>query len=250
MRSPLPCNTIGEFVVPALGPGELHVWVVEIDTPDAEDAGHAEILAPAERVRASSFKSPADRAGFVQRRAALRMLLAGYLGVAPRDVTFTVNSFGKPSVIAPHASAGLSFNSSHSGTVAVIAVSRSGRLGIDVEQLRPLADADGIAARFFNAGETATLAMLQPHDCVAGFFNAWTRKEAVIKAVGRGLSIPLDSFAVSLRPGEPPQILHWNIPGEAACGWRIHHIEPVAGYVGALVIDREARVGACRRWPG
>jgi 4'-phosphopantetheinyl transferase len=250
MQSLLPCNTIEESGVLALGPDEIHVWVVEIAAPDAEVARQAEILAPAERVNAARFRSEVDRDSFVQRRAALRVLLGGYLGAAPRDVTFAVNAFGKPSVAAPHASAGLSFNSSHSGTVAVIAVARAGRLGIDVEQLRLLPDADGMAARFFTAGEAAALAALQPHDRVAGFFNAWTRKEAVTKAVGGGLSIPLDSFEVSLRPREPAEILRWNIPGEAAHGWRIHHIEPAAGYVGALVTDRETRVSASRRWPG
>jgi 4'-phosphopantetheinyl transferase len=252
MRSSLrcSCNTIEESGVPALGPDEIHVWVVDVDTPDPEGDRRAEFLEPAERKRASRFRSRADRDSFVQRRAALRMLLGGYLGVAPRDVTFTVNAFGKPSVVASHGSAGLSFNSSHSGTVALIAVARAGRLGIDVEQLRLLPDADGIAARFFSPGESAALAALQPPDRVAGFFNAWTRKEALTKAVGGGLSIPLDSFEVSLRPREPAEILRWNIPGEASHGWRIHHIEPGAGYVGALVIDRETRVDACRSWRG
>jgi 4'-phosphopantetheinyl transferase len=236
--------------LPALGEGEIHLWMIEIRAQDVDDARHAEYLAPAERARAARFRSEADRACFVQRRAALRMILAGYFGIAPRDVAFTVNEFGKPSVSAPRAAGGLSFNTSHSGTVAVIAVARSGRIGIDVEQLRPLVDAESIAARFFAAGEAAALAALHPHDRIAGFFNAWTRKEAVVKAVGGGLSIPLDSFEVSLRPHEPPEILRWDIPGAAPQRWRIHHIEPAPGYVGAMAVDREANVGQCRRWPG
>jgi 4'-phosphopantetheinyl transferase len=243
-------HATGPAVLPALGNDEIQIWIVEVGAPDVDNARHAEILAPAERTRAARFRSESDRDCFIQRRAALRMILAGYLGVAPRDVAFTANEFGKPSVVAPPASAGLSFNASHSGTVAAIAVARAGRIGIDVERLRPMADAASIAARFFAAAEAAALAALEPHDRVEGFFNAWTRKEAVVKAVGRGLLIPLDAFEVSLRPREPPAILRWDIPDAAPRQWRIHHIEPAAGYVGALVVDRAANVSLCRRWPG
>jgi 4'-phosphopantetheinyl transferase len=236
--------------LPTLGQDEIHLWMVEVDAQDTNDARHVEILAPAERARASRFRSEVDRACFMRRRAALRMILAGYLGVAPRDVAFTVNEFGKPSVVTPRVSAGLSFNASHSGTCAVIAVARSGRIGIDVERLHPLVEAESIAARFFAANEAAALAALHPRDRVEGFFNAWTRKEAVVKALGGGLSIPLDSFEVSLRPGEPPAILRWDIPGTAGNGWRLHHLEPAKGYVGALAVDSLASVCQLQRWAG
>jgi 4'-phosphopantetheinyl transferase len=239
----------GPSALPDLRQDEIHVWMVAVTTRDVEDVEGIETLAPDERVRASRFRSEVDRTCFVQRRAALRMIVAGYLRVAPRDVAFTVSEFGKPSVSAPRAFAGLSFNASHSGTVAVIAVARAGRIGIDVERLRPLVDAESIATRFFSAGEAAALAALHPRDRVKGFFNAWTRKEAVVKALGGGLSIPLDSFEVSLRPHEPPEILRWDIPGAAPRRWRLHHIEPAVGYVGALAVDRDASVCQCGRWP-
>jgi 4'-phosphopantetheinyl transferase len=242
-------RTAGPRALPDLGQDEIHLWTVEVDARDAEDAGNVEILAPAERARASRFRSEVDRASFMQRRAALRRILAGYLGVEPQDVAFAVNEFGKPSIVAQQASAGLSFNASHSGTVALIAVARLGRIGVDVERLRPFVDAESIATRFFAAGETAALAALRPRDRVEGFFNAWTRKEAVVKALGGGLSIPLDSFEVSLRPREPPEILRWAIPGTALQRWRIHRIEPAVGYVGALAVDREVSVCQCWSWP-
>ena len=231
----------------ALGQNEIHVWVVEVDTQDAEKASNVDILALTESARASRFRSEADRVRFVQRRAALRRILAGYLEVAPQDVAFTVNEFGKPSV-APEASAGVFFNASHSENVAMIAVGRSDRIGIDVERLRPLPEAESIASRFFAEGEAAELAALHPRDRVVGFFNAWTRKEAVVKALGGGLSIPLHSFEVSLRPQEPPEILRWDVPGAGLQRWRIHHIEPVAGYIAAVAADREASILHCSKW--
>jgi len=236
--------------LPALERDEIDVWIVDLAARDAGDITSARILAPAERERASRFKYEVDRSCFIQRRAALRMILSEYLGVAPQSIAFTENEFGKPSVVTPQAAAGLSFNASHSGTLAVIAVARSGRIGVDVERLRPLVEAESIAARFLATGEAATLAALHPHERTEGFFNAWTRKEAVVKALGGGLSIPLDSFEVSLRPGEPPAILRWDIPEAAQTHWRIQDLDLPEDYVGALVTDSGATVCRYQRWAG
>jgi len=234
--------------LPSLGEDEVHVWIVDIAANgNVPDTG---VLAPAERARASQFRWDFHRDSFMRRRIALRMILGGYLGVSPHDVAFIVNEFGKPSVVPRQGRRGLSFNTSHSETIAAIAVARSGRIGIDVEHVKPLAEADSVAERFFADGERAALATLAPRDRVDGFFNAWTRKEAVVKALGGGLSIPLNSFEVSLLPGVPPTILRWDIPGEVGARWRIHHIEPALSYIGALVLDRKASVCQCRSWPG
>jgi len=235
--------------LPNLGQDEIHVWIIAVTARRVGDVEGIETLTPAERARASRFRSELNRTSFMQRRAALRMILAGYLEVAPRDIAFTLNEFGKPSVDAPQGSAAFSFNTSHSGTVAMIALTRSGHIGIDVERLRPLVEAENIAAHFFTPNEAATLAALDPRDRVEGFFNAWTRKEAVVKALGGGLSIPLNSFEVSLRPREPPEILRWDIPSLAPQQWRIHHLDPVLGYVGALAVDCEASIYRCWKWP-
>jgi 4'-phosphopantetheinyl transferase len=233
-----------------LAPGEIHVWTVAIDEQIEPNVQSMETLAPAERIRASRFRSETDAARFIQRRRALREIVGGYLGTAPRDVVFAANAFGKPSVLPSTRCTDLSFNASHSGAIALVGVSRSVRIGIDVELLRPDIECLAVATRFFGAGEVASLAALGADDRVAAFFNAWTRKEAVVKAVGGGLSIPLDSFEVSLRPREPPSVLRWDIPGGGEKLWRIHHLEPASGYVGALAVD--AATHDCRffDWTG
>lgn len=248
IRSSGACRMAGNSLtnVPCLAQDEIHIWTVGIDGQRNGHARRVEMLAPAERSRASCFRSEIDAARFIQRRTALREILGGYLGIASQDVAFTANEFGKPSVFAPKTCTDLSFNASHSGALALIAVSRSGQIGIDVELLRSGVEGRAIAARFFAANEVASLVALRPHDQVEGFFNAWTRKEAIVKALGRGLSIPLDSFEVSLRPREPPAILRWDIPGDGAERWRIHHLEPASGYVGALAVDSATRI--CRFW--
>jgi 4'-phosphopantetheinyl transferase len=237
-------------VPPSLAHGEIHVWTVAIDERMDATAESMETLAPTERIRASRFRHEVDAARFVHRRRALRDILGGYLGTAPQDVAFAANEFGKPSVLPSAACADLSFNASHSAAIALVGVSRSVRIGIDVELLRPDVECLAIATRFFGAGEIAALAALGADDRVAGFFNAWTRKEAVVKAIGGGLSIPLDSFEVSLRPREPASILRWDIPGGEAHRWRLHHLEPATGYLGALAVDDATR--GCRffDWAG
>lgn len=234
---------------PTLAKDEIHVWSVGGYARDVCDPNSLPILASGERARASQFKAEVDRARFIERRVALRMILAEYLAVAPQHITFSVNRFGKPSVVAPKTADALSFNTTHSEGLALIAVGRSTQIGIDVERLRSDVEYEAIAARFFASNEAAALAALPPRDRIEGFFNAWTRKEAVVKALGRGLSIQLDSFEVSLRPGDPPVALRWNIPDTAPEAWRMHHLEPAPGYVGALVVDREATIYPCRRWP-
>jgi len=234
---------------PELRHDELHVWTVNIDVRDA-GSRNVDLLSTGERQRAARYRVDFDRSSFIQRRVALRAILAGYLGMPMRDVAFAANEFGKPSVLAPPGSAGLAFNTSHSGTVALIAVARRGRIGVDVERLRPAIEDDAIAGRFFTADEAAALAALHSRDRVAGFFNAWTRKEAVVKALGGGLSISLDSFEISLRPGEPAAILRWDIPGAPPDPLRIHHLEPETGYVGALAADHAFCICRCWKWPG
>ena len=223
--------------------------MISINARESEDTSAIGTLAPDEQARAARFRSRLDSSAFIQRRIALREILSAYLGVAPRDIAFIHNEFGKPSLVPEMACDGLSFNASHSGSVAVVAVGRCGAIGIDIEQLRPMVDAESIAGRYFKPGEAAALAALHQQERTEGFFNAWTRKEAVIKAAGGGLSIPLDSFEISLRPGEPAVIIGGKLPGAAAGRWQIHHLEPAPGYVGALVAEQGAQLRHFWRWP-
>ena len=108
---------------------------------------------------------------------------------------------------------------------------------MDVEAVRTLEDADAIAARFFSARENGVYRALDPREKPLGFFNCWTRKEAFIKAIGDGLYRPLDSFDVSLAPGDLPRMLRVDhIPGDS-CGWRLESFSPAEGFVAAVVTE-------------
>src|SRR5256886_7924492 len=110
---------------------------------------------------------------------------------------------GKPALAPRFAASDLRFNVSHCDDLAVYAFSHGCEVGIDVEAVRVMGDADDLAARFFSRREHGAYRALHPRDKPLGFFQCWTRKEAFIKALGDGLSYPLDRFDVSLAPGEP-----------------------------------------------
>jgi 4'-phosphopantetheinyl transferase len=125
----------------------------------------------------------------------------------------------------------------------VYAFSSGREIGIDVETVRLIRDADDIAARFFSPRENEAYLALDPPDRPLGFFNCWTRKEAFIKALGDGLYYPLDRFDVSLAPDEPARILRIeSTPGDR-CGWRMESFSPVTGFVAAIVIEQTPASG-------
>lgn len=196
-----------------------------------------EVLSAAERDRAERFAFARDRRRFVVARAELRRLLGARLGAAPEEVDLGYGACGKPALAGRFADSGLRFNLSHRDDVAVYALSSAGEIGVDVEAVRVIDDADSIAARIFSPRENEAYLALDPADRPLGFFNCWTRKEAFVKATGDGLSRPLDGFDVSLAPGDPARILRVDeTPGED-CGWRMESFSPATGFVAAVVSE-------------
>jgi 4'-phosphopantetheinyl transferase len=118
--------------------------------------------------------------------------------------------------------------------MALYAFTLGCELGVDVEELRELDDAESIATRFFSAAEVCELLSLKPEDRGLAFFRCWTRKEAYVKAIGDGLAIPLDRFQVTLLPGSPAQIVQIASHMGTAGDWTLHHLDLPSGYVGAL----------------
>lgn len=179
---------------------------------------------------------------FAAAHGVVRLLLSQYLGGDPREIGFSFNAQGKPSVLGESR---LRFNLSHSGSLGACAVALDCEIGVDVEQIRPMRDLLDIARRFFSAAECADLEAVSPGERDLAFFNCWTRKEAYIKAIGGGLSIPLDSFQVSLIPGEPARLLK-NREGDPHT-WNLEAFEAGAGYRGAAAYNGAPRNLIVRR---
>ena len=209
--------------------GELRVFVVNLDAPDAELAASAALLSAEERARAERFRPAASRSEFVLTRAALRRVLAAALKSSPEAIAFARGRYGKPSLAdSPQR---VSFNVSHSYGRAAIAVALgTAELGIDVEQLRPMDDLEPIAARFFRPEEAAAIRQFGGMERVRAFFACWTMKEAYLKATGRGLSGDLNDCMVSLHDTGRPRL---HARGETP--WHAQFVPAGTEHVCALV---------------
>lgn len=231
-----PRTAASELELPA---GEIHLWAVRLDPPheQAERLGRA--LSLDERQRAERFRFDRHRRRYVVGRGALRALLAGYLGTRPELVAFGYGPRGKPFLAAPPAGTpeGLFFNLSNSDELALVGFVRGTEIGVDVEFLKPMPDLEQIAERFFSESERLVLRRLPEHQKREAFFNCWTRKEAYLKAVGEGLAAPLDSFDVTLAPGEPPRMLTLRGDAERAARWFYRDFRPAQEFIGALAIE-------------
>jgi 4'-phosphopantetheinyl transferase len=197
----------------------------------------SQLLSHDEQARAARFHFERDRRRFIVGRGALRIMVGRYLGADPDQLRFRYESHGKPSLSVEFNHCGLRFSLAHSNELAVYAFTRGRELGIDVEYIHSLPDAEQIAARFFSAQENVTLRTLPESQRLEAFFNCWTRKEAYIKAIGDGLSHPLDQFQVSLSPEEAARLLNVEGTPEETTRWSMTSFVPAPGYVAALVVE-------------
>jgi len=230
--------------------GVVHVWRAPLDPPEMTVARLAETLSEDERQRANRFVFERDRRRFTVARGVLRSLLARYLGSSPDRLRFSYGPFGKPGLAEGSGTGPLCFNASHSGDLALYAVTVGREVGVDVERIRSNFALEQVAERFFSPREVAALRDLAPENRPLGFFNCWTRKEAYIKARGAGLSLPLDRFDVSLAPGEPAALLTTlDDPGEAS-RWSLRALSLESGTVAALAVTAPLGELRCWQWTG
>ena len=219
------------------GPGEVDVWRFGLDLDPGEVEALAVGLADDERDRAGRFVFPRDRDRYVAGRGRLRAILGGYLGLGPGEVRFAYGPRGKPALV--RSGDRLRFNLAHAQGLALLAIAEGREVGIDLEQVRPLPDADALAGRFFSVRERDELRARPDADRLAAFFTCWTRKEAYLKALGDGLAAPLDRFRVTIDPDGPARLLEVDGRPGSESGWTMVGIAPAPGYVGALVVRRE-----------
>ncbi|MGH9720228.1 MAG: 4'-phosphopantetheinyl transferase family protein [Bryobacteraceae bacterium] len=209
----------------------VHVWRIDISASNAVAERLLPLLARDERDRAAGFRFDGHRNSFIAAHGALRILLGRYLNDDASNIQLTYGSKGKPSLAGPSR---IRFNASHSGRLALVALTLDCDIGVDVEQIRPFPNVHEVINRFFSAEEAAELSSLPADEHASAFFRCWTRKEAYIKAIGDGLSAPLNDFRVTMQPGEPARLIHVAHDPAAASAWNLHDLQVASSYAAAL----------------
>ncbi len=233
---------------PVLGECETHVWRVTLQVAPHYILDLSRLLAADEAARAARFRFARDHDRFIVARAALRSIVGLYVNQKPGEVTFVYGQHGKPALAMDAGTAHVQFNMSHSDGLALCGVTLGRQIGIDVERIRPEIADETIAEHYFSQREISTLRALPPALQTEAFFTCWTRKEAYIKATGKGLALPLAQFDVSMAPGEPAALLSTRPDLGEARRWSMHHLEPGEGYAAALVVEGAMDRVVCWQW--
>jgi 4'-phosphopantetheinyl transferase len=234
---------------PQLSGEEVHVWRAALSRTPEETERLAGLLSDDETRRAGRFRSPRDRSGFVVARGTLREILSLYVGRPPRLLKFDYNPFGKPELTRAPSGTRLRFNLSHAGGLALYAVTAGREVGVDVEAIRQGVPCEALAASFFSRREAAALLALPARNRARAFFECWARKEAYIKGRGEGLSLPLDSFDVTLAPGEPAALLCTRGDEREAARWWLGELAAGPGYAAAVAVEGGVARLRCWDWP-
>ena len=221
----------GNASVPTLGQNDIHVWFVYASSNPLQQAEYKCLLSRDELERMARFRFERDRQAFVFAHGLLRSLLAGYLQLPPGELRFDYSGHAKPSISA---TTNMQFNLSHTAGAVLVGVCRNREIGVDIEKVRSDFELMSIAARFFTRKERESLLHLTEPERAEAFFHCWTRKEAVLKARGDGLSFPLDRVEVSVTPEEAIVGVQ---TGTEEQRWRVMPLNVRAGYVAAVALS-------------
>lgn len=228
---------------------EVHVWRAWLDRPACHVKDMQRILSADELDRAACFRFEKDHWRFVVARALLRAILSRYLNVEPDQLRFRTGDHGKPSLTPAFAQAALHFNLSHSDGLALYAVARGREVGIDVERVCPIAEADQIIERLFSASEKAAFRTHPDNSRQELFFTCWARKEAYAKARGEGLFLAPDQFDRSSIPWQPAELLRAHEYSPERHQFSLRNLSMDAEYVAAIAAEGDRWRLACWQYP-
>ncbi|MFN8008647.1 MAG: 4'-phosphopantetheinyl transferase superfamily protein [Terriglobia bacterium] len=213
----------------------VHVYRIVLDVPCKVQEKLLGTLSTDEMERANRFQFEQHKHRFITAHGVVRVILARYLGEEPADLRFVYGPYGKPALGHFSKANPLYFNFSHSQGLGILSLALCD-VGVDIEHIRPIEDFQALAKNHFSSCESEILNRVPPGDRLTSFYTCWTRKEAFIKAIGKGLSRPLDSFTVSLAPGDLPCLV--SAEGEDASQWSILDLPVGKNWAAALAIRR------------
>ena len=213
----------------------VHVWEISLTKALGQRNRFSDILRGNEKERAARFHFQKDRDQFVNARASMRLILARYLKESPDQIEFRYGPHGKPEVQNRGLEPRLHFNLSHSHEIALLAVARGRRVGVDVERVSTHRMNDlGLAENLFTPFEAGLLRAASPEMRAEVFYRLWTRKEAFLKGCGDGLSASLNHFEVSLEDSGILLVDRW---GGGGGNWSVHEFRPLSDYIAAVAVE-------------
>ena len=223
-----------------LAPGQVDIWLTSLAGVDDElRLAYQRLLSASERERSQRFRVEGALLQHLVARALVRTTLSGYADVPEDAWEFEPNRYGRPYVSQPTAFRDLYFNLSHTDGLVACAVSRSGDIGVDVENIRRDLDILALAPSVFAPPEVASVRQSPPAGRIDRFFSYWTLKEAYIKARGMGLSLALDGFWFELSGAAPRVHFSERCPDESE-RWRFRQFTPTAQHKLALAVSPPA----------
>jgi 4'-phosphopantetheinyl transferase len=215
---------------------EVHVFLANLRGMISQVENYKLIISGDERKRAGRLYFQEDHDFFVVSKGLFRVILGRYLNREPQKLRLLFGPYGKPYLDPDEDGELLRFNTSHSNGVYLVALTRGREVGADVEHMRFDLSFDHIIDRFFTEGEKAALRILSPDARRRAFFSCWTRKEAFLKATGKGLSLSLNQFEVTISPEEPPRLLSIKKNSQEASRWSLQDIDVGSNYSAALAV--------------
>ena len=242
-----------EWFTPASSPdlavGQVHIWRISLKQPETVCQILSDSLTSDEIARADRFRFDDGRRRFVVGRGILRSILAGYLETKPQEIRFQYGPQGKPSLEKMYENAGLNFNLAHTRDLVVCACTRQCEIGVDVEHIHPVDEIDRIARRIFSEGDYLAWNHLPDELRLTAFYRCWTQKEALIKALGYGLSQPMSQLSVSMLSDEPASLISLSGDREHASDWSLHSFVPETGTIAAFALKTRHWHLAYFVWP-
>lgn len=234
----------------SLANDEIHIWLANLDLEIFALSKYLRHLSLAERTRAQRLRFDHDRRRFVLAKGLLRHLLGGYLKVQPHEIQFSSGPTGKPELSSRMKSQNglVQFNQAHSGNMGIYAFCKNRRVGVDLEEMRPFQNLEQIAEMLFSPHELELFRALPNEEKSRTFFKAWTHKEAFVKALGKGLTLPLSHFEVSHVGTHLARIVQNHDHPPRSLEWYVRDIPISAQFAAAVCVEGEDWKLRCLRW--
>ena len=216
---------------------EVQIWKLKLPQQANFVAQSYHLLSEDEKNRAEKYKFNEDRDNFISSRGVLRIIAGKYLDVSPESIKFSYSSYGKPFLSLTEYPIRVNFNLSDTKGLVLYAFTLKNEIGIDVESLHKIMDMAAVASRFFSINEVQRLKHVALAKRDDAFLSCWTLKEAYIKAIGEGLSCPLDQFEMAFTEGQKPSLLYSQWDENEKERWQMYRIQAPEGYIASLAVE-------------